>query len=163
MPKNLSRLCTFLIAVAVQATTAKGQPVFTSYQSLEQRVAQAGSIYRGAVSKCTGVFIETPNGSFGGYRDDETRRPDGDMHYTVTVKVVEVLKGKPSPTLELIQEPDAGDKRFKQWADAHTSFLWFIGGDQSSNLGQSAYYVTESGPSQEKHTPLPLPPPAAKI
>jgi hypothetical protein len=142
-----------IAAVILEASAARAQPVYRTYQSLEARAAQAKSIYRGTVSECVGVFVERPGGGFGGNREDGSRRPDGVMRYTIRVKVDDVLKGKPSPALELIQETSAGDDRFKQWSDAHTLFLWFIGCDQSSNLGQSPFFVGESGFSTEKPTP----------
>ncbi len=137
MKPNKIILCLALISSSfvLSPTVVDAQPVFVTYASLDLEVAQAESIYRGTVSDCAGEFIETPGGYFGGYQDDGTRRPDGFMRYTITVKVDEVLKGKPATTLELVQKTSAEDKRFKQWAEAHTSFLWLIGGPGWSNLG----------------------------
>jgi hypothetical protein len=114
-----------ILTCSLSALTAFGQPVFVTYDSLELRVAQAHSIVRGTVSNCTGAFIERPGGYYGGTRPDGSRRPDGVMCYTITVKVDEVLKGKRSRTIELVQETITDDKRFEQWAEHHTSFLWF--------------------------------------
>jgi hypothetical protein len=105
------------------------QPIFPHYDSLELRAARAQNIVRGTVSKCTGTFVERRGGYNGGYGEDGKARPDGVMRYTITVKVDEVLKGKSIRTLELVQETWAGDKRFEQWGEHHTSFVWFNEGD----------------------------------
>lgn len=57
------------------------------------------------------------------------------MKYTITVQVEEVIQGKAGQTIKLAQETMVGDKRFDEWAEQHTSFLWFSGDNEWSNLG----------------------------
>jgi hypothetical protein len=133
-PKIILCLALVLSSIVFSATIAKAQPVFFTYYSLEARVAQAQSVFRGTISNCSGTFIERQGGFFGGYKEDGTKRPDGVMKYTITVQVDETLKGKSAKTIELVQETSADDKRFEQWADQHTSFLWFFGDQAWSNL-----------------------------
>src|ERR1017187_9152504 len=136
--ENKSRflLCFALVLTGVVflARTAKAQPVFWTYRSLEARVATAQCVFRGTISNCSGTFIERRGGYFGGYRDDGTMRPDGVMRYAITVQGDEVIIGKSASTMELVTKTLADDKRFDQWADQHTSFLFLIGDEEFSNL-----------------------------
>src|ERR1041385_7228459 len=99
-PKLLLGLAMVLTGVVFSTTTAKAQPVFRTYRSLEARVAAAQCIVRGTISNCSGIFIERR----GGYGADGTVRPDGVMRYAITVQVDEVIKGKSARTMELVTE-----------------------------------------------------------
>lgn len=134
-PKLLLRLALVLSGVAFFACPARAQPIFPIYRSLETQVAEAQSIFCGSVSNCSGTFIERQDGFAGGYRRDGTERPKGVMKYTITVQINETIKGSLAKTIELVEETEAGDNRFEQWAGQHTTFLFFIGGTSWSNLG----------------------------
>src|SRR6266571_382590 len=134
-PKIIPSLALVLGGIVFSTRPAKAQPGLAIYHSLEARVAQAQSVVRGTISNCSGHFIERQSGYYGGHQEDGTQRPNGVMKYTITVQVDEVIKGKAARTIELVQETFVDDKRFEQWADHHTSFLWFFGDKTWSNLG----------------------------
>ncbi len=108
----------YLLALALTSTIAKAQPVFVTHRSLEARIAQAESVFRGTISHLSRTGVVPSGGK-------ET--PDGIARYTITVSIAEVLKGPQRKTIELVRETFADDQRFDQWFGHRTSFLWFMG------------------------------------
>jgi len=121
---------------------ASAQPVYVTYHSLELRVVLAQSIVHGTITNLTRTVLVPPNGyrtNFslvdGALKPSTLQLSDGAVRYTFTVCVDEILKGHPPKTIEIVQETRDFDKRFDQWAEQHTAFLWFVGDPTWSNLG----------------------------
>jgi hypothetical protein len=96
-----------MLCVAVAAIGC-AQPLFESTQSIELRSAQATAIFRATVEKYD--------------------------RGTMTLKIIEVIKGKVPKTLQIETETRWGQKLRSQWAEARTEFLWFAGVTENSNL-----------------------------
>jgi hypothetical protein len=103
---------TFLLfAIAVSVPTAGAQPVLTVHRSIELRVAEAQFVVRGTISHLTRTALEPT--------------PDGEVIYTITVKVDEVIKGPRRPTAEFIAKSRFLRGEFERWAERRVSFLCF--------------------------------------
>ncbi len=76
---------------------------------------------------CSSKFEPKQGGYSGGYDEKGKRRPDGFMHYTITLKITEVIKGDVPATITIKVQTMADDKRFEGWAKAKTEFLWLTG------------------------------------
>jgi len=136
--RHLFLLWAFFLAIG----NAPAQPAYVTYNSLELRVVQAQSIVRGTISNLTRTVLAPPRGFRtnmallnGKWQSLVSQIPDDGISYTFTVHVDEVLKGHPPQTIEMTQVTRGFDKRFEQWAEQHTSFLWFLGDPTWSNLG----------------------------
>ena len=105
------------------AALGGAQPVFRTFYSLEARVAQAQCIFVGSVSNCSGTVTERSGFA------------NGVMNCRITVQVDKAIKGQCGKTVELMSEVSPDDKRFGQWAEHHTSFLFFIEDKTWSNFG----------------------------
>lgn len=110
----------FLLAVR----PAAGQTTLT-YWTLEARIHAAAIVVRGPIVGLERIVLVPRMG-----QRDGTIWPDGIVRYTVHVRTDEVLKGK-RRELVLTRETSDYDRRFEEWREACTSFLWFVRGGQS--------------------------------
>src|ERR1051326_8922026 len=100
-----------LFAIAVSVATAGAQPVIAVDRSIELRMAEAQFVVRGTISHLTRTVLEPP--------------PDGEVLYTITVKVDEVIKGPRRTTAEFIAKSRFLRGEFERWAARRVSFLCF--------------------------------------
>jgi sugar lactone lactonase YvrE len=118
---GLFSACTAL--VGLHTGIAHGQPVFPRlYESLEAKVAGAEVVFRGSITNLVRTALP-PHGRYD---------PNVWLRYTMEVRVDEVLKGALPKRVEFTEDTLDSDKRFEQWRDEHTSFLWFVGGTVTS-------------------------------
>jgi hypothetical protein len=134
----------FLLFFSVALSNAVGNAQITvHYQSLEARIAKAESVFRGSISKVSPKVILAP----GELLTDGTSFSDGMVEYTIAVKVDEVLKGKVGEHVELVRNTFAFDKRFDQWLEAETSFLWFVGLESNQEQESLSWDIVRLGDS----------------
>jgi hypothetical protein len=114
----------FSLLLALAAGCSQGQTTVT-FRSLEARISQTRWVVRGTITHQEKSVIVAP----GGHSTDGTVWPDGIVVYKATVNAEEVLKGPQRKQIVLQRQTSAFDKRFEQWRDAHTAFLWFVGDD----------------------------------
>jgi hypothetical protein len=101
----------FFLGVSLTATIATAQPVLINHRSIELRVAQAQLVVRGTISHLTRTDLGSP--------------PDGEVLYTITVKVNEVIKGPRRTPAEFSAKTRFLNGEFERWAERGVSFLCF--------------------------------------
>ncbi len=94
-----------------------------TFTSLEALVAEADDVFRGPIIKLTRDVKVPKNGKL----PNGTLWPSGLVEYTFTVRVDERLKGNKTGEVQLVRETSAYDKRYIQWHQSKTEFLWFLG------------------------------------
>jgi hypothetical protein len=147
-----ARVALLCLAWAGLATrTAIAQPTGpVLYESIEARVAGAESVFRGSICGLTRAVIVPEGGRATNYTTEPNGvrtphiiegNPNGEVNYAIQVKVEEVLKGPPRTNFAFVEEKCFDfDRRWDQWAEQRTPFLWFVGGSRTAftdvNTGQ---------------------------
>lgn len=113
------RLAALIVLVSLHATAAFSQ-VSATYDTLESKIVESTSVFRGAIVQLERQFVRAADvEGLPSLADDLVR-------YTFTIKVRESYKGKPGPTVKLARETYDYDKRLPQWHAERTSLLWFV-------------------------------------
>ncbi len=121
--KQIRKVLLISLGILVVAGSTRAQPSGVTLWTPEVRVAEAGSVVVGTISKVVSKVFVPPAGS------PRQGDPNTYIEHTITVKVTEVLKGDLKGTIDDLcaRESLGFDKRYEEWRKAQTSFLWFIG------------------------------------
>jgi hypothetical protein len=95
----------------------------TTFYSLESRVGSAAHVYYGSIDAIKRTVVVARNGRLPG---KASQIPGGIVHYELTIKVDEFLKGATRKPVRLFAKTSDYDKRFDQWADLKSPMLFFI-------------------------------------
>ncbi len=117
LKRAFAKLARALLAMGQQAHTTRTHP------SLEAVLSPAVGVFTGTIVNVTKRIA----GHDGQKPGDEKIYPAGNTIYTMTVKVDELLKGKPGKTVVLDGESPDGNGRWQEWMDQRTKFLWITG------------------------------------
>ncbi|MEX2244734.1 MAG: hypothetical protein WD716_12930 [Fimbriimonadaceae bacterium] len=117
LKRAFAKLARALLAMDSQAHTTRTHP------SLQAVLSPAVGVFTGTIVNVTKRIA----GHDGQKPGDDEIYPKGNTIYTMTVKVDEVLKGKPGKTVVLDGESPDGNGRWQEWMDQRTKFLWITG------------------------------------
>ena len=124
-------------------TVCAAQPTGPPYDvTLEARMAKSQSVVRGHIAKVERKVIVPANGTVTNVNRSPSGKeikyttvdPNGKVEYLFSIKLDELIRGPRPKPVTLTFRTDAYDVRVKQWAEHKTSFLWFFGDGDWSNL-----------------------------
>jgi hypothetical protein len=116
-----------------------------TYWCLEARVHSAAEVVRGPIAALERTVLVPRMGLRNG-----TIWPDGIVRYTLHVRADEVLKGK-RRELVFARETSDYDRRYDEWREARTSFLWFNRDTRSPALEWDALRLGAPVPAEDHY------------